>query len=67
MFSEIVSPRREETQHPGRKVPNSLICTVAFANRSGRLVTGAPRLGDDLGHLVNLPLSTAEGTELLKC
>ena len=27
-------------------------------------MTRAPRLGDDLGHLVDLPLRTAEGTEL---
>jgi len=27
-------------------------------------VTGAPRLGDDLGHFVDLPLRTAEGAEL---
>jgi hypothetical protein len=37
-------------------------CFVApFVNR---LVTRTPRLGNDLGHLVNLPLRTAEGTEL---
>ena len=29
-------------------------------------VTGAPRLGDDVGHLLDLPLRTTEGTELLK-
>ena len=30
----------------------------------GNLVTSTARLGDDLGHLVDLRLSTAEGTEL---
>jgi len=29
-----------------------------------RLVTSPPALGDDLGHVVNLSLRTAEGTKL---
>jgi hypothetical protein len=29
-----------------------------------RLVTRTPRLGDDVGHLLNLSLRAAEGTEL---
>jgi hypothetical protein len=30
-------------------------------------VTGSPALSDDLGHLVNLALRTAEGSESLLC
>lgn len=33
---------------------------------SGNLVTGTAGLGDDLGHLIDLRLGTAEGTELWK-
>lgn len=33
--------------------------------RSTNLVTGSPGLSNDLLHLVDLALSTAEGTELL--
>lgn len=30
-------------------------------------MTGPPALGDDLGHLVNLALGAAEGSESLLC
>lgn len=32
---------------------------------ASHLVTGSPALGDNLGHLVDLSLGTAEGTESL--
>ena len=36
-----------------------------FLSYRSMTVTGTPRLGDDVGHLLDLPLGTAEGTELL--
>jgi hypothetical protein len=38
---------------------------IVIKRKSRRLVTGTLALGDDAGHLVNLSLATAEGTEPL--
>ena len=47
------------------QVDRVLIRIVSVVGRGRRrLVTGTTRLGDDLGHLVDLPLGTAESTEL---
>lgn len=50
-----LTPRKN--RKTGRHVASSS-CSL------NRLVTRTPRLGNDLGHLVNLPLRTAKGTEL---
>ena len=44
-------------------MPDPVVLDLLWAGM--RLVTCTPRLGDDVGHLLNLPLRTTEGTELV--
>lgn len=61
---EVVSSRHVKRPNPLGKSKSRTPCFASSPVRNNRLVTSAPGLGDDLGHLVNLSLRTAEGTEL---
>jgi hypothetical protein len=53
----------EETETPRKEVEKDPVDRSPILDEM-HLVTRATGLGDDVGHLLNLPLGTAEGTEL---
>lgn len=52
------------TPEPVPSFPFPSHANISSPRNVENLVTGTAGLGDDLGHLVDLRLSTAEGTEL---
>jgi hypothetical protein len=61
----IPAMKRPNTQNElGNAVPcrvRSILPTLSYRS----VMTSAPRLGDDIAHLLDLPLRTAEGAELV--